>query len=257
MKDIQTGFSCWQLDPVAIADGLGTDAQLLEVLIPQGGVETARAWGEDLFRARGIESVLTVLCMPSGVHWDAEVAPVPWEEGLAVLDALQPVCLRVVGVPDEADPGAFAMRVAGQLRHILPFIERRKLVLAYENHGEASATVLTIRSLVDAPQFRLLLDPLNAFLAGEQPQDVITALLPHAEYLHIKDVKLPESGPGHAACCCVGDGDAPWADILPMLGAAGRALPHVFELPGVPGDAVANYRRSLAAFRKLAAASAG
>ncbi|MCE9612815.1 MAG: sugar phosphate isomerase/epimerase [Lentisphaerae bacterium] len=250
---MRTGFSCWQLDPLRVVAQVGAAAQALELLVPADGKATAQRWRDELVVARGIEPILTILCLPDRVAFDSERAPLPWPDGLPFVDVLGVRRLRVVGVPGQDSPDAFAARVIRQLRGLIPDVNARGLTLNYENHGEATATVTRILDGIGTPPLFALLDPLNAYLAGEAPEAVIATLLERRGYIHVKDVTAGADGRPSPTCCPVGEGVADWAALLPRLRARGDDFLAVFELPGCGDDGYAGYPRSLAAFRALTA----
>ena len=244
------------LNPTEVARHMQPSVAMLELLLPQDGIDAARRMKADLLDANGIEPVLTILCLPDGIRFDTEGPVVSWQDGAEFLDIFKPARLRVVGAGRDADPHQFVGRVAEQIRGILPEVEARDIRLAYENHGESSETVLGIVQQVDSAAFRILLDPGNAYMAGDVPERVLNALLPHTEYMHVKDVIVgPDCPPIPQKCCCVGDGVMEWPSMLKTVRVSGRDMLFAFELPGIQGDVLAGYRRSFDQFRTLALAA--
>lgn len=247
---MQIGFSCYALNPRVIAAHLAPPATALELLLPAGRLAAAAHLRDEMLVPRRIRPILTILSFPDRVYFDAEGSLVPWPDGVAFIELLGVRLLRVVGVPGGQDEATFTRRVAMHLRTILPYADRNGITLAYENHGEKLPVVQGLLALLDHPRFRILLDCGNGYLSGETPDRVTRALLPHAAYFHIKDVRFGPNGetlPQH--CCPVGTGNLDWRDLGRRIMAAVRDPLFVFELPGWSGDAVAGYRDSLAAFR--------
>ena len=243
------GFSCYQLDPFVVADALGAQASLLELTVPEGGVEAATRVRRELLDPRGIEAVLSVLLLPDGIALDGGSQLVPWAEAAPFLDILRPRTLRLVGVKGQGYDSAYVDRIAGQIAEIVPHAEARGAGLAYENHGEPLTTMQGILHAVDSPMLRILLDPANGHTSGDGPLAVTEALLPLAEYVHVKDLAVADDGRG--TLCAVGDGDMPWPDLCRMFRMARRPEIFAFELPAYAGNAVDGYRQGMAAFRRL------
>jgi hypothetical protein len=251
MTTMRIGFGTYMLDPVEIATALASDADMMELLIPKGRLESAIHLRRDVLAPRGIEAILTILCLPDQIYFDSEGALLPWADGQDYLNIFTPRFLRVVGVQKTDGDAAFVKRMVKQIKGIMPEVERRDIVLAYENHGEKLTIVQGMLAGIRHPRFKILLDCGNGYMSGETPDIVTDALLSSAAYFHIKDVKLGPNGETLPQVCCpVGDGDLDWPKLFRKIK---KVVPDpicVFELPGWAGHAAKGYRKSLAAFRK-------
>ena len=248
---MRIGFGTYMLDPVEIAAALAPDATMMELLIPKGRLGSAIRLRRDVLAPRRIEAILTILCFPDQICFDSEGTLVSWADGQDYLNVFTPCFLRVVGIQKTDSDAAFVKRVVRQIKGIMPEVERRDIVLAYENHGEKLRIIRGMLAGIKNPRFKILLDCGNGYMSGETPDTVTDALLPHAAYFHIKDVKLgPDGETLPQVCCPVGEGDLNWPRLFRKIK---KAVPDpicVFELPGWPGHAAKGYRKSLAAFRK-------
>ncbi len=102
---------------------------------------------------------------------------------------------------------------------------------------------------VGHPALALNWDPANLHWGGRRPTRAdLDAVLSHLANLHVKDYR---SGHPEAPWAPVGEGETPWADLLPRVQSA-SALDHVtLETHCVP--LVESSRRSLEALRQLLA----
>ena len=111
--------------------------------------------------------------------------------------------------------------------------------------GELSALMARYRH----PRLRAILDPANhTSAAGTPPTETeCTALMPFVDIVHMKDYALAAR-----RCVPIGDGDVPYAALLPdcLAAAGGRALTFTIETH-VPADGAGATRRNIAAVRRL------
>ncbi|MDA0991235.1 MAG: TIM barrel protein [Verrucomicrobia bacterium] len=246
---MRVGFSCYQLDPFQVVRELGDDVDALELMLPATGGPGVERLQQEL--PATIERILSVICLPTGMFIDGDDGLVPWAEAQNVLEQLGIQRLRVVGAGRGDDPNVFVDRMVDQISHLLRETASRQIHLNYENHGEPLRVLQEIISRHADDRFHILYDPLNAYLAGDAVSVVMETLLPHAGYVHVKDVRSATEGAPPVSCCPIGDGIADWRSMQAVIH---QQMPHglyVFELPGYAGDPIAGYRQSLAAFRLL------
>ena len=69
---MRIGFSLYKLDPFEAARRLVPRASVFELLVPSDGMESAGRIRRHVLDPGDIEAVLTVLCLPDRVVFDAE-----------------------------------------------------------------------------------------------------------------------------------------------------------------------------------------
>ncbi|AVH55549.1 MULTISPECIES: sugar phosphate isomerase/epimerase family protein [Streptomyces] len=123
------------------------------------------------------------------------------------------------------------------LTYALKHAERAGVRLLLEN--EPVCTVAEPTPLLDVLRphtgLGLWLDLGNLYEVGYGTAEAVEALAPYAEYVHIKDF-VPRDD-GMKQFVAAGDGDVPYAELLPALHRVRPALPyaletHVHESPG-------------------------
>ncbi len=126
----------------------------------------------------------------------------------------------------------FMHGVRERLGKVLRTSERIGVSLAVENHQDvASEDLLWLCESFDSPWFGVVLDAANPLATGEHPITFARKMLPWIRYLHMKDYTMHWSDEGYRlARCPVGAGVIPFAELLPMLHAAGRGQSASLEI---------------------------
>lgn len=120
------------------------------------------------------------------------------------------------GTPEE-----MMARTIADLSAVMPAAERAGIVLVIENHEDFTGPELA--RIVDAighPNLKVLYDYGNSQMVLEDPQEALTAVLPHVHSVHVKDhvmVRDPVSGDLVVAGVPVGDGFLPVNDLTARL----------------------------------------
>ncbi|MFI0937305.1 sugar phosphate isomerase/epimerase family protein [Streptomyces sp. NPDC021020] len=126
------------------------------------------------------------------------------------------------------------------LTYALKAAEQAGVRLLLEN--EPVCTVAEPGPLLDVlaehPALGLWLDLGNLFEVGHGTPDVVEALAPRVEYVHVKDY-VPR-GDGTKRFVAAGSGDVPYTDLLPALDRARPGLPYALEthVRETPGEAL-------------------
>ncbi|WP_239334444.1 sugar phosphate isomerase/epimerase [Frankia sp. CiP3] len=83
----------------------------------------------------------------------------------------------------------------------------------------------------------LWLDVANLHEVGQATGDVVRALAPYVDYVHVKDYRPDDDG---RVFCPAGEGVVPYVEVLPLLHAAHPALPYGLEthVRDAPADAL-------------------
>lgn len=145
--------------------------------------------------------------------------------------------------------------LAGDIDALLLRAERHDMVLHVENEpvcnvgtiGELTALMQRFRH----PRLRAILDIANhtgAARAVPSTADCV-GLMPFVDFVHMKDYALVRS-----RCVPIGDGDVPYAALLPACIEAAERCPLTFTIEThVPEDGPAATRRNIAAVRGMVA----
>jgi L-ribulose-5-phosphate 3-epimerase len=145
------------------------------------------------------------------------------ERALAAAAALDAPLVRVFGfwktgpVTDDVYP-----RAAEKLAQPVAMAQAAGIPLALETcphtyfgHGRRAAR---LAAAVDSPWLRLLWDPAGSIRAGDP--DVLGAyphLRPFLAHVHARDIRVDPALPKGRAYCPIGEGQAPWREILTRL----------------------------------------
>lgn len=136
---------------------------------------------------------------------------------------------------------------------LLALAEKYDLMLHVENEPVCNvASVGQLASLCrhfDHPRLRALLDIGNAASAGAPATPAeLSEVMPYVDMMHFKD--YAKARRAHVA---MGEGDVPFADLLPTCWAAAGSRPLMLVIEThVPGDQPGATRRSVAGVRRLA-----
>ena len=152
-------------------------------------------------------------------------------------------------------------RIVGALAQAAEVAERGGVTLALENEhacylGTGSETARVVEK-IGSPALRMVWDPGNAFMAGEQPfPSGYEAAAAHIAHVHIKDARVGEDG--KPAWAVVGEGEIDYPGQFRALRAAGYhgAVSLETHYAGPDGDKEAASRQCLAGLRRLLEAAA-
>lgn len=157
---------------------------------------------------------------------------------------------------DERETDADRARVLATFERAARLASDAGLQIAVENEpgfwiDRPSESAVMLDEL-DHPAVALNWDPANLHWGGQVPTRAdLDVVLPHLANLHVKDYR---SGHPEAPWAPVGEGETPWADLLPRVHEA-SSLDHVtLETHCVP--LVESSRRSLDTLRQLLAKAA-
>jgi sugar phosphate isomerase/epimerase len=116
------------------------------------------------------------------------------------------------------------------LRAIAETCAENGVYLGVEQHGPYTAKIKRLRrilELVDSPWIRVNYDCGNTYLAGEDPYEMLEAVIDKVVHVHAKDISLQQSEAergkvtGTAVGCACGDGVIDWTRIVRRLKRAG------------------------------------
>jgi sugar phosphate isomerase/epimerase len=118
------------------------------------------------------------------------------------------------------------------LRAIAETCDENGVYLGVEQHGPYTAKIkrlVRILELVDSPWIRVNYDSGNTFLAGEDPYEMLDAVIDKVVHVHAKDISIKQAEAergkvtGTAVGCACGDGVIDWTRIVRRLKKAGYA----------------------------------
>ena len=118
-------------------------------------------------------------------------------------------------------PAEMMERTIADLRAVMPEAERAGVVLVIENHEDFTGPELAaIVEAVGHPSLKILYDYGNSQMVLEDPDEALTAVLPHVHSVHVKDhvmVRDGATGTLTVAGVPVGDGFLPVKDLTGRL----------------------------------------
>ncbi|MFE9882571.1 sugar phosphate isomerase/epimerase family protein [Streptomyces sp. NPDC005784] len=162
------------------------------------------------------------------------------DRALAVADILGTGLVRVFSHLSVGDNLTESFVDDPLLTYALKHAKRAGVRLLLEN--EPVCTVAEPTPLLDVLRAHtglgLWLDLGNLYEVGHGTAEAVEALAPYAEYVHIKDY-VPRDD-GMKQFVAAGDGDVPYAELLPALCRVRPALPYALEthVRESPGDAL-------------------
>jgi sugar phosphate isomerase/epimerase len=116
------------------------------------------------------------------------------------------------------------------LRAMSETCEENGVYIAVEQHGPYTAKIdrlLRILDLVDSPWIKVNYDCGNTFLSGEDPYEMLEAVIDRVVHVHAKDISQKQASAergkvtGTAVGCACGDGEIDWHRIVKRLKQAG------------------------------------
>jgi sugar phosphate isomerase/epimerase len=116
------------------------------------------------------------------------------------------------------------------LRAIAETCADNGVYLGIEQHGPYTAKIKRMRrilDLIDSPWIRCNYDSGNTFLSGEDPYDMLDAVIDKVVHVHAKDISVKQAEAergkvtGTAVGCACGDGVIDWHRIVRRLKKAG------------------------------------
>lgn len=120
-------------------------------------------------------------------------------------------------------PGGWPSRleaVAARLREVLPHAEALSVVIAMENHQDATTDdLLRLADMVDnSPAYGITFDTGNPLAMAESPVDAARRLAPYIRHLHLKDYTIHFAPQGYRLVrCASGDGVIDFPAILNIV----------------------------------------
>jgi sugar phosphate isomerase/epimerase len=219
--------------------------------------------------------VMPMLCCSpdfTADHWEAEVEK---ERGwIELTAALGGSYCRVLSGQRRPDlPYAEGVkRVVGAISSLLPFAQEQDVTLIIENHykdnywthpefAQKSEVFMEIVDAIQHPSFGVNYDPSNAFLAGEDPLDVLEKVKRRVVTMHasdrflksgtIEDLRNEEDSVGYAARLShgvIGEGLNDYDAIFSTLKAVGSIPSWVSIEDGMNG--MGDLEKSVAFVRK-------
>ncbi|MBP2327159.1 sugar phosphate isomerase/epimerase [Kibdelosporangium banguiense] len=169
---------------------------------------------------------LRVVCVDSRIANWARPITGDFELDLTELGKLEKRCaalgtryVRVMSYPNDGlHDVEWGARVRVRMRMLANRAEAAGLVLLHENcAGWAGTDARLARRLIedtDSPALRLLFDIGNGIAYGYEAYDMLVALLPWVEHVHVKDAR---SENGEAVYTLPGEGDCRVSDCLRLL----------------------------------------
>lgn len=120
------------------------------------------------------------------------------------------------GIPDDI----FAMIVKG-MQIACDRLQPEGLTLALENarslYANTGGNMRRVLDAVDRPNLKIIWDPANAFVAGEDPAQGFARVQGHIVDVHCKDAEVVDAATGLTAWRRIGEGGTDWPTQLRLL----------------------------------------
>lgn len=138
-------------------------------------------------------------------------------------------CTRDVGgtnpSPRSPDGGGMSEetleKIAFGLRAACERLQTEGLTLALENarslYANTGGNMRRVLDAVNMPNLKIIWDPANAFVAGEDPAEGFQQVKGHIVDVHCKDARVADERTGLTAWERIGDGGTDWATQLDLL----------------------------------------
>ena len=193
---------------------MDTDPQKIKAMVDEAGVKiSALSTHSDL-----LSPEFGVLYARKGIHYAKALG----------VDVVQ-ICEDMYPPEWLTEEDAFSlMRVS--LKAIAETCQDNGVYLGIEQHGPYTARIkslLRILELVDSPWIRVNYDCGNTFLGGEDPYEMLEAVIDKVVHVHAKDISVEQAEAergkvtGTAVGCACGDGVIDWSRIAGRLKKAG------------------------------------
>lgn len=120
------------------------------------------------------------------------------------------------GITDET-----LAKIAKGIRIACNRVDKDDLTLVLENarslYANTGGNMRRVLQAVDHPRLKVIWDPANAFVAGEQPLDGLAAVRGSIVDVHCKDAMVVDEASGLTNWVCIGDGGTDWLAQLRAL----------------------------------------
>ena len=157
------------------------------------------------------------------------------------------------GISDET-----LAKIAEGLRPACERVAEAGLHLALENarslYANKGGNMRRVLDAVDHPALKIIWDPANAFVAGEDPATGYQAVRGQIVDIHCKDAVVVDEATGLTAWARIGEGGTGWREHLALL-AAEPVNTYTIETHWNPGnqDKATNTRQTFASLKQLIA----
>ncbi len=211
-----TGYDAFELMDMAVKHGLtGVEFSPDDCLPDLSPSSLASA------RTRAAESGLFVVADGGQVESGMLQRLIPAAEGLGA-STLRVVMSGVLGGDRRPLSGRWNAHLAACrdiLREALPLAERHGVVIAVENHSDATSHDMRwLCEELDSPFIGITLDVGNVLAVCEEPFGYTERLLPYLRHVHLKDYTIHPSDEGYRiARCPLGGGVVDYPGLLSLI----------------------------------------
>ena len=211
-----TGYDAFQLMDMAVEHGLGGVEFPPDDCLPDlnpSSLERARARAE--------ESALFVVADGGQVEAEMLRRLIPAAANLGA-STLRVVMSGVLGGDRRPLSGRWNAHLAGcrdVLREALPLAEEHGVVIAVENHSDATSHDMRwLCEELDSAYIGITLDVGNVLAVCEEPFGYTERLLPYLRHVHLKDYTIHPSDEGYRiARCSLGSGVVDYPGLLSLI----------------------------------------
>jgi sugar phosphate isomerase/epimerase len=213
---------------------LATEHELTSVEMPLSGMLPDLESGTiDLLRATLAERNLA-LVVDTGVIDPAalrEILPLAARAGARIVRATLSTILEGARAQLAGGWQAHVEEMRRRISAVRPLLEAHDLVLAIENHQDATSDDLLMLCEAGGDHVGVTLDVVNPLAVGEEPLAFARKVGPWIRNVHLKDYQVYATPSGYRlARCALGQGVISFADLLPLLRKVAPDAPQHIEL---------------------------
>jgi sugar phosphate isomerase/epimerase len=131
-------------------------------------------------------------------------------------------------------PGGWSNHLAeiqARILTVVPTLEAHGLVLALENHQDATSDELVDLCIACGPHIGVTLDVANPLAVAEEPLQFALKVGPYIRNVHLKDYRIYPTSSGYRLVRCpLGDGVIPFPELLQLIEQVAPDAPSHIEL---------------------------
>ena len=217
----EAALDAWQLIELAITHRLASVETPLYGMLPDLAPATLTR-----LRTKLTDADLTLVVDSGVVEGEALTAllPLAVQAGAKTVRATLSTILEGARADIPGGWDAYLRDVQQRISAIRPLLETHDIVLALENHQDATSDDLLMLCEAGGGQVGVTLDVANPLAVAEDPLMFAQKLGAHIHNIHLKDYRVYPTSSGYRLVrCALGDGIVPFAELIPLLA---RIAPH-------------------------------
>lgn len=160
-----------------------------------------------------------------------QILPLAARAGASIVRATLSTILEGARTTIAGGWNAHLADIRQRILSIVPILEANHLVLALENHQDATSHELVEMCKTCGPTVGVTLDVANPLAVAEDILQFTAKVGPYIRNVHLKDYRIYPTTSGYRLVrCALGDGAVPFPDLLRLLAEVAPAAPQHIEL---------------------------